>query len=108
MNKITLSEKISELNEKPWSPVDIARVNDQIIRLAYFKGEYHWHKHDNEDELFFVYKGSIVIQIKDKQDIVLNQGEIAVIEKGTEHCPKSDEGAYVLMFEPCELNSRGD
>ena len=98
--KQTISKKIKEINGKPWSPVDIAKVNDQAVRLALFEGEYHWHTHKNEDEFFLVHSGEIVIQIKDQPDINLKTGETAVIPKGIEHCPKSIKPSYVLMFEP--------
>ncbi len=92
----------------PWSPIDVVQVNDQVIRLALFDGEFHWHKHKNEDELFYVIKGQIVIQLKNQPDITLCEGEIAVIPKNVEHCPKGVEPSYVLMFEPFVLKSRGD
>ena len=106
--KISLKEKIKEINGKPWFPVDVAKLNDQIIRIALFKGEYHWYKHENEDELIFVYNGSIVIQFRDRDDIKLRAGELTVIPKNIEHCPKSLEDSYVLMFEPAALKSTGD
>ena len=73
-----------------------------------FAGEYHWHKHEKEDELFYVYKGSIVIQMKDQPGITLQEGEMAVVPGGVEHCPQSLEPSYVLMFEPHALKSKGD
>ncbi|UCE14760.1 MAG: cupin domain-containing protein [Candidatus Heimdallarchaeota archaeon] len=106
--KIVVDDKINEI-KKPWSPIVIARVNDQVIRLAMFKGTYPFHKHDNEDELFYVLRGSIIIQIeKSHQKLVLNQGEMAVIPKGKKHSPTSEEESYVLMFEPAALKSSGD
>jgi mannose-6-phosphate isomerase-like protein (cupin superfamily) len=104
---INLEDKVKEI-DKPWSPIDVARVNDQVVRMALFDGEYHWHKHRNEDELFHVYRGSIVIQVKGQPDVALHEGEMAVIPKDVEHCPKSLEPSYVLMFEPYVLQSRGD
>ncbi len=106
--KINLKDKIREINGKPWFPVEIARVNDQVVRMALVKGEYHWHKHANEDELFYVLSGEMTIQIKEGKDITLKEGEIAVVPKGVEHCPKSSQDTYILMFEPYELKSRGD
>jgi len=94
--------------QTPWSPVDIARVNDQVLRLALIDGQYHWHTHTGEDELFYVLKGNIVIQVKDQPDVVLHDGEMAVIPKGVEHCPRSDGPSYILMFEPAALVSKGD
>ena len=107
--KITsLDDKIKEIAGRPWHPVEVARTNDQAVRLALFKGEYNWHKHDNEDELFYVVKGEITIQMKPtRKNIILKKGQIAVVPKGTEHRPKSD-GAYVLMFESASLRSKGD
>ena len=104
---VNLRERIGEISE-PWSPVTLARVNDQIVRLALFEGGYHWHKHTDEDELFYVCRGNIVIQLRDQPDIQLREGEMAVIPKGVEHCPKAEEPAYVLMFEPGALRSQGD
>jgi quercetin dioxygenase-like cupin family protein len=107
ISTINLEDKINEL-DKPWSPIEVARVNEQVVRMSLLEGEYHWHKHTNEDELFYVYKGSIVIQLKDQPDIALREGEMAVIPKGVEHRPRSAEPSYILVFEPAVLQSRGD
>jgi mannose-6-phosphate isomerase-like protein (cupin superfamily) len=105
--RISLGEEVAKI-DKPWSPVEVARANDQVIRLAKIEGEYHWHKHSNEDELFYVLQGSIVIQLKDQSDVMLDEGEMAVVPKGVEHCPKSEGFSYILMFEPYSLKSAGD
>ena len=107
ISAIRLDEKIKEI-EQPWSPVEVARVNDQVVRMSLLKGDYHWHKHTNEDELFYVYKGRILIQLKGQEDIDLREGNMVVIPKGVEHCPRSIEPSYVLVFEPLVLKSRGD
>lgn len=107
ISTINLKDKIKEI-DKSWSPIEVARVNDQVVRMALFKGEFHWHKHTDEDELFYVYRGSIIIQLKDQPYIALHEGEMAVIPKGVEHCPKSVGSSYVLMFEPYVLQTRGD
>ena len=73
-----------------------------------FRGEYPWHKHTNEDELFYVIEGSIIIRVKKQPDIALRKGEMVVIPKGVTHSPKSSEDSYVLMFEPMALISKGD
>jgi mannose-6-phosphate isomerase-like protein (cupin superfamily) len=104
---INLDDKIAEI-KRPWTPIEVARVNDQVVRMALMDGEFHWHKHTKEDELFYVYKGSIIIQLKDQPDIRLNEGEMAVIPKGVEHCPRSSEPSYNLLFEPAALSTRGD
>jgi mannose-6-phosphate isomerase-like protein (cupin superfamily) len=104
---INLEERAEEIDET-WSPVDVARVNDQVVRMAKIQGDYHWHKHTNEDELFYVLKGSITIQLKDQPDISLGAGEMAVIPKGMEHCPRSEGLSCILMLEPYALVSLGD
>ncbi|MBN1329501.1 MAG: cupin domain-containing protein [Candidatus Heimdallarchaeota archaeon] len=105
---IKIEEKITEMKGIYWQPKDLVGVNNQIIRLAIFKGEYHWHKHKQEDELFLVYRGSISIKLKDSKEIKVNAGEMVVIPKGIEHCPKSEEEAVVLLFEPKTITSKGD
>jgi mannose-6-phosphate isomerase-like protein (cupin superfamily) len=105
--RIDLKAEIKKLL-KPWSPIEILRVNDQVVRFALYDGEYPWHKHANEDELFYVYRGSIVIRVKGHPNITLREGEMAVMPKGVEHSPKSLEPSYVLMFEPQALKSQGD
>lgn len=104
---VNLEDKIKQI-DKPWSPIEVARVNDQVVRMSLLEGEFHWHKHTDEDELFYVYKGSTIIQLKEQPDILLHSGEMAVIPKGVEHCPKSVEPSYVLLFEPYVLQTRGD
>jgi mannose-6-phosphate isomerase-like protein (cupin superfamily) len=99
--------KISEKIKDAWSPKDIETINNFVIRLAKFDGEYHWHKHNKQDELFLVFKGKIKIQTK-AGDIILGQGEGVKIPKGLEHCPVSVEPSIVLLFEPLELKSKGD
>ena len=107
ISTVNLDEKAKGIS-KPWSPIEVARVNDQVVRMALLEGEYHWHKHTREDELFYVYRGSITIQFKDQPDIVLREGQMAVVPRGVQHCPKSIEPSYVLVFEPLGVQSRGD
>jgi len=104
---VKLEEALGEI-DRPWSPVEVARVNDQVLRMALFLGEYHWHKHTGEDELFFVYRGRIVIRIRGHEDVTLSAGELAVVPRGVEHSPVSQGASYVIMFEPLALRSAGD
>jgi len=109
ISKLILGEKIEEIGSTPWNPVEVASINDQVIRMAICRGEYHWHKHTNEDELFFVLKGELTIQLKPPySNITLNENELVVIPKNVEHCPKSRGDTYILMFEPRVLRSQGD
>lgn len=96
---INLKEKINEINDQPWTPIDVLRANDQIVRVALFKGEFNWHKHDF-DEIFHVIEGEIEIQMKGQDNIILKEGEMVAIPKGVEHCPKSTVNSFVLMIEP--------
>ncbi|KKK46551.1 hypothetical protein LCGC14_0679080 [marine sediment metagenome] len=108
ISKINLEKKIQEIEGQPWSPIDITRTNDQVVRMALLEGEFHWHKHSNEDELFYVIKGEIIIQLKNQPNIKLKEGEMVVIPKGIDHCPKSSKASYVLLFEPFVLKTIGD
>ena len=104
-----IADGIDRIAGRPYHPIDLARVNDQVVRMALLKGEYHWHNHENEDELFYVIRGRITIQMGPPySDIALSEGEMAVVPRGVEHCPVSDEDSYVLMFEPASLQSAGD
>ncbi len=104
--KINLSDKMEEITE-PFQSVEVATVNNQVIRMARINGEYHWHKHSGEDEMFYVLSGELTVRTKDG-NITLDKGEMVVIPRGVEHCPISDDECYILMFEPQELKSEGD
>ena len=107
--KIIIEEKIREIAGRAWYPIEVARVNDQVVRIALFRGEYHWHHHRERDELFYVLKGVVIIQMKPPhKDIKLHESELAVVPKGAEHCAKSLVDSYVLMFESYDLKSKGD
>ncbi len=105
---IDLKDKLNQVSGKHCSPIDIAMLNDQVIRLSYIDGEFHWHEHKNQDELFYILKGKLIIQIKNHPDIILSQGQMVTIPKGISHCPKSIEPTYVLLFEPKSLKTKGD
>ncbi len=104
---VNLEDEIEEI-DGPWSPIEVARANDQVLRMALFLGEYHWHRHTGEDELFYVYRGRIVIQMRGHPDVTLSAGQLAVVPRGVEHRPVSPGPSYVMMFEPYALKSRGD
>jgi len=106
---IIIEDKIKEIDGRPYYPIVIAKVNDQVVRMALVRGDYHWHQHTNGDELFYVIRGRMTIQMKPPySNITLSEGEMAVIPKGVEHCPTSKEDTYILMFEPYALQSKGD
>lgn len=106
---IDIKKKIKELGNRAWFPLELAKFNDQVIRIALCKGAYPWHKHDNEDELFYVLEGELTIQMKKPYStIILKKGELAVIPKGVKHSTKSSIKTYILMFEPHSLKTSGD
>lgn len=105
-NKITLSEKFDLFNEV-WTPKVLAESNGQLVKIAKGEGELVWHKHDNEDELFIVFKGQLTLQLR-TGDVVLNPGDMYVVPKGVEHCPKALPETEFLMVEPASTAHTGD
>lgn len=98
MNKVNINEKFSLFSEY-WSPKIVGELNGQYVKLVKFKGEFVWHKHDNEDELFMVIKGVLKMEFRNKTEIV-NENEFIIVPKGIEHKPVADEEVWVLLFEP--------
>jgi mannose-6-phosphate isomerase-like protein (cupin superfamily) len=98
MDKVNLVQKFS-LFQDYWSPKIVGELNDSYVKLVKLKGEFVWHHHETEDELFLVVKGSLLIKLRDR-DIFLEEGEFVVIPKGVEHLPIADEEAHVLLLEP--------
>lgn len=106
MHKINLSEKLALFAEH-WSPKIVGELNGQYVKLVKFKGEFIWHKHDDEDELFYVLQGSFRMEYRDKT-IVLHEGDMLIVPKGTEHRPVADEEVSVMLFEPATTLNTGD
>ena len=104
--KVSLAEALATFDE-PWSPRIVARYNGNKVFLAKAKGEFVWHKHDDTDDLFLVLEGRLTIQLRDG-DVELGPGELYVVPRGVEHCPRSDEGASVLVIEPEGTPNTGD
>ena len=106
MNKINLVEKLNSI-QTHYDPHIIAALNGQLVKLVKFKGTFTWHRHENEDELFYVVKGNFLMKLRDG-DIRLNAGEMIVIPRGTEHCPEAEEEVEVLLFEPASTLNTGN
>lgn len=104
--KHVLDEVDEKLGDTFWSPIDVAHINDWVLRMSAIKGEFHWHKH-NDDEFFLIYKGEIVIDTENGP-ISLKEGEATVIPKGVKHRPRAAERAVVVLLEPARVNTRGD
>ncbi len=100
INTINLLEKFS-LFEKHWTPHIIGELNNQYVKLAKLKGEFIWHSHDEEDELFMIFKGSLYMDFRDGRTLEIKEGEILIVPKGVEHKPYTNgEEVYCLLFEP--------
>ena len=100
IKKVNIMDKFSLFDEK-WTPKIIAELNDQYVKLCKLKDNFIWHSHENEDELFMVFKGTLYIDFRDNKTIEINEGEILVVPKGVEHRPRTNgELVLNLLFEP--------
>ena len=105
MSKINIKEKFSLFSEE-WTPKIIAESNGQLVKIAKGSGELVWHIHENEDELFIVFRGCLTIKLRDT-NIVLKEGEMFVVPKGVEHCPLAEEDTHFMMIEPATTAHTG-
>ena len=105
-DKVNLAEKLALL-DRPFSPGIVGQLNDLKLMVVKARGEFVWHKHDDTDDLFLVLKGRLTIQLRDR-DVVLEPGELFVVPRGVEHCPKADDETHVLLIEPRGTVNTGD
>jgi len=103
---VNLAQKLT-LFQEYWSPKVVGELNDNYLKVVKVKGEFVWHTHDEDDELFLVLKGRLVIQMRD-QDITLNEGDFLVVPKGVEHRPVAEAEAHILLIEPKTVVNTGD
>ena len=103
--KINLADKFA-LFSGHWSPKIVAALNGQHVKLVKFQGEFVWHQHEHEDELFFVVRGSFRMEFREKS-VDLREGEMLVVPRGVEHRPVADEEVSVLLFEPAATVNTG-
>lgn len=106
MNKVNLADKFALFSEH-WSPKIVGELNGQHVKLAKFEGEFVWHKHDHEDELFFIVEGVLKIEFRDKT-VTLEKGEFMIVPKGIEHKPVAESEVWVMLFEPATTLNTGD
>ena len=106
IEKVNLAQKF-ELFDEYWSPRIAGEVNDAHVKLVKFKGEFVWHQHETEDELFLVVKGRLTIKLRDG-DVELEAGEFAIIPRGVEHLPVASEETQVLLLEPKSTLNTGN
>ena len=106
MDAINLNHKFALIQDY-WNPKIAGELNDSYIKLVKLKGEFVWHQHEQEDELFLVVKGHLLIKLRDR-DIHLKEGEFVIIPKGVEHLPIAEEEVHVLLLEPKTTVNTGD
>lgn len=106
IEKVNLAQKFGRFQEQ-WKPKIAGELNGQYIKLVKVRGEFVWHRHETEDELFLVVKGTLLIKLRD-QDIQLEPGEFVIIPRGIEHMPVATEEAQVLLLEPRTTLNTGD
>lgn len=106
MEKVNLTEKLSLFSDY-FSPKVVGELNGQQVKLVKFKGEFVWHHHDNEDELFYVVTGSFDMQLRDKT-ITVNAGEFLIMPRGIEHRPVAKEEVEIMLFEPASTLNTGN
>jgi mannose-6-phosphate isomerase-like protein (cupin superfamily) len=106
MNKVNIAEKFSRIPE-PWMPHIVGELNGQMVKLVKSKGEFVWHHHDHEDEMFLVVKGSFRMDFRDKA-VTIQEGEFIVVPRGVEHRPVADQECWIMLFEPASTLNTGN
>ena len=106
MKKINISQKLAQFNDH-WNPRIIGELNQQHVKIAKLKGEFTWHKHDEEDEMFLVLEGTLKIAFRDRTETI-QENEIIIVPKGVEHKPIAEEEVSIMLFEPVTTINTGD
>jgi mannose-6-phosphate isomerase-like protein (cupin superfamily) len=106
MDKVNLAEKYERIQEY-WQPKIVGELNGQVVKIAKIKGEFIWHQHEQEDELFFVTQGHLTLKLRDR-DVTLLEGEFFIVPRGVEHKPVAEEEVHILLFEPAGTLNTGD
>ncbi|MCH7592024.1 MAG: cupin domain-containing protein [Planctomycetes bacterium] len=106
MDRINIAQKLAAFGEY-WNPKVIGQVNDCHVKLAKLKGEFMWHTHDDEDEMFLVIKGRLTMRFRDRT-VEVGEGEIIIVPRGVEHLPVAEEETHVMLFEPKSTVNTGN
>jgi len=106
VDKINLTDKFEAFSEH-WQPRIVAELNGQEVKVVKIRGEFPWHHHETEDEMFLVWKGRIVLEFRDRK-VELGPGEALVVPAGVEHRPVAEEEAEILLFEPADVRNTGN
>jgi mannose-6-phosphate isomerase-like protein (cupin superfamily) len=104
--KVNLADAFAKV-DAPFRPLIVARLNDHKVMVAKVRGEFVWHKHDDTDDFFLVLSGRLTIQLRDR-DVIVEAGELFVVPRGVEHCPRADEDVELLLIEPLGTVNTGD
>ena len=108
IESINIMDKFS-LFKKEWTPFIIGELNEQYVKLCRLKDNFFWHQHENEDELFMVFKGTLFMDFRDQKTVEVKEGEILIVPKGVEHRPRTNgEVVFNLLFEPKSTAHTGD
>jgi mannose-6-phosphate isomerase-like protein (cupin superfamily) len=106
METVNLQDKFGKFTEH-WKPKIIGELNDSYVKAVKFKGDFVWHHHDNEDELFLVVKGTMRMKFREREELV-REGEFIIVPKGVEHCPVADQEAHIVLLEPKSTLNTGN
>lgn len=106
MEKVTVADRLAGIHEH-WRPQVVAELNGQVVRLVKVLGEFVWHHHEHEDELFYVVGGTLRLEFRDGS-VTLNAGEMLVVPRGVEHRPVAEQEVSLLLFEPAETRNTGN
>ena len=106
MKTVNIAQKLASFSDH-WSPKIVGELNGQHVKLVKLKGEFVWHHHDAEDELFYVIKGVLKMELRE-ETVTINEGEFLIVPKGTEHKPVAEEEVSLLLFEPASTLNTGN
>ncbi|MBI3670275.1 MAG: cupin domain-containing protein [Acidobacteria bacterium] len=106
MEKVNLLDKFTRVNDY-WSPKIVGELNDSYVKIVKLKGEFIWHRHEQEDELFLVVQGTLRMRLRDR-DVLVCEGEFLIVPRGVDHLPIAEEEVHVLLFEPKSTLNTGN
>lgn len=106
MEKVNLTQKLSLFSDH-WHPRIVGELNGQHVKIVKLVGEFVWHSHEHEDEMFLVLKGTLLLRLRDR-DIELQEGEFFIVPRGVEHLPVAEEEVHLLLFEPASTVNTGN
>ncbi len=107
MKKVSLDSELAAIT-KHWRPKVVGELNGQEVKLVKFSGEFPWHHHENEDEMFFAVRGCFRLEFRDRRTVELSPGEFVIVPRGVEHRPVADSEVEVMLFEPANLRNTGN